>query len=182
MREIQAQNKSVADYKTRKKYVLYVLKRSISDQEWQEFNNLVEKLEQEGQYDADRLTTTLDKKTSKTHDPNVAGYIGITEQDIYTSDYNFLYGWHFYNIGVMSYHRFTAEFNDEQQNRPRLRERFAKQLISSAFHTFDIPRCTSPLCARAYPNDIEEHDRKKLDICSECRKQLEQKIREYQHD
>ncbi len=182
MKEIQAQNKNIADYQTRKEYVSYVLKRSISDQEWQKFITLVEKLEQEGQYDADRLTTTLDKKTSMTHDPNVAGYIGNTEQDIYTSDYNFLYGWHFYNIGVMSYHRFTAEFNDEQQNRPRLRERFAKQLISSAFHTFDIPRCTSPLCARAYPNDIEEHDRKKLDICTECRRQLEQKIQEYQHD
>jgi predicted Zn-dependent protease len=72
----------------------------------------------------------------------------------------------------MSYHRYTAAFNQEPPNRPRLLERTVKQGISSTFHILDIPRCTPPTCVRAYPHTLVEHDQKTGELCRDCRRAL----------
>jgi len=100
------------------------------------------------------------------------GYLGITEADLFTRDYNFLYGWGGPGHAVMSYHRFTAAFNKEPPNRPKLLERAVKQALSSTFYILDIPRCTSPACARAYPHSLAEHDQKTADLCNDCKRAL----------
>jgi predicted Zn-dependent protease len=72
----------------------------------------------------------------------------------------------------MSYHRYTAAFNKEPPNRPKLLERTVKQAISSTFFILDIPRCTSPACARAYPHNLVEHDQKTDALCQDCQRAL----------
>jgi predicted Zn-dependent protease len=72
----------------------------------------------------------------------------------------------------MSYHRFTADFNKEDQNRPRLVRRALKQAVSSSFFVLAIPRCTNPLCIRAYPHSLAELDNKGNEICSSCLNKL----------
>ena len=138
----------------------------------EEFHNRIKKLENEGQYNTERLLTELKKVFKATKKPTIKGYLGITEADIFTKDYNFLYGWAISGYGVMSYHRFKAVFNEEPPSQPRLLKRTAKQGISSSFFILGIPRCTSPNCARAYPHDLTEHDQKGIEFCSWCKEQL----------
>jgi len=76
----------------------------------------------------------------------------------------------------MSYHRYTAAFNEAPPNRPRLLERTIKQAISTTFYILDIPRCTSPACARAYPHSLVEHDQKPIDLCNDCTRALARAI------
>ncbi len=137
-----------------------------------EFRRALEMLWRTGQYDAERLLSSL-KQAHPLHPAGpVKGYLGITEADLFTRDYNFLYGWGGRGHAVMSYHRYTAAFNEEPPNRPKLLERTVKQAISSTFFLLDIPRCTSPACARAYPNSLAEHDQKTGDLCNDCKRAL----------
>jgi len=140
--------------------------------EIEQFHNRVKKLENEGQYDTERLLTELKKAFRATKKPTIKGFLGITEADIFTKDYNFLYGGAWSGYGVMSYHRFKAIFNEEPPNRPRLLKRTVKQGISSSFFILGVPRCTSPDCARAYPHNLTEHDQKGIELCSWCKEQL----------
>ena len=134
-------------------------------------------MENDGQYHATRLLKLLQSKVQLPKDGTIKGCIGVTNEDIYASDYNFLFGQAMGNFGVMSYHRFTADFNDAIPNRKKLKERTLKQLISSSFFVFSIPRCSNPTCARAYPNSLEEHDRKENKPCDECMDKWKKKIK-----
>lgn len=130
-----------------------------------------------GQRDADRLISEIKAKFYDNDDPGVVGFLGITEADIYSDDNNFLFGWAQPRFGVMSYCRFKADFNKEREYRPRLVERAVKQGLSSTFYILGIPRCTTALCARAYPHNLEEQDLKKAELCSWCKEQLSMKLK-----
>lgn len=119
------------------------------------------------QWNADQLQFVLFRAVEPYRRGNVA-YLGITSVDIYAEDYNFLFGWANPQGGVMSYRRFTAGFNDEIPNQARLIKRSLMQCLSSIGHIYGIERCTTPTCARAYPNSLSEHDAKNGALCSQC--------------
>ncbi len=143
-----------------------------SQQRIGQFHRSLDVLRRTGQYDAERLQSQLEQACPLKPAHPVKGYLGITEADLFTRDYNFLYGWGGPGHAVMSYHRYTAAFNEEPPNRPKLLERTLKQAISSTFYILDIPRCTSPACARAYPHSLVEHDQKTSDLCNDCKRAL----------
>jgi len=120
------------------------------------------------QWDADILKGLLFKAVKPFHRKKV-GYLGVTSLDIYTKDYNFLFGWASPSGGIMSYHRFKADFNDEIPNKERLVKRTIMQSLSSAGYVFGVERCTAPTCARAYPHSLAEHDAKDAKLCPACR-------------
>ncbi len=74
------------------------------------------------QWNADQLQNILFEAVMPYRRKNVA-YIGITSVDIYAKDYNFLFGWTNRLCGIMSYRRFTADFNDDIPNQERLVKR-----------------------------------------------------------
>ena len=130
------------------------------------------KLENQGQFNASRLIFEVEEKYKIKKGSKIKGYLGITREDIFDGNSNFLFGWARKNYGVMSYHRFLAVFNKEPPNRPRLCNRIVKQGISSSFFILGISRCTNPTCIRAYPHNLTEHDQKSNELCSWCKKQL----------
>ncbi len=138
-----------------------------------EQNERFKKLENQGQFNASRLILEVEEKYKINKGSKIKGYLGITQEDIFDGNSNFLFGWARKNYGVMSYHRFLAVFNNEPPNRPRLCDRMVKQGISSSFFILGIPRCTNPTCIRAYPHNLTEHDQKSNELCSWCKKQLE---------
>ncbi len=164
-------------YESKKKIVLSFIKEEASDEELDAFIADLSELEKIGQYNAKRLEKLLWREYQKNKLEGVRGCVGITKEGIYAKDYNFLFGWGGQSYAVMSYHRFTADFNDEKPNRPLLVKRTLKQCISSTFMTLGIlERCTSPTCARAYPNDLAEHDRKAVKLCDWCKNKLKQEL------
>ena len=105
----------------------------------------------------------------------IQGYLAITDEDICEGEARWRFGGAFPGYGVVSYHRFTAAFNGEPQDRSRLIARTLKQALSSANFILDIPRCANPNCARAYPHSLSELDRKPTDLCRQCKDALEQR-------
>ena len=153
-------------------------KKGIPKEKINEFDEFLHNLMNSGQYDVNRL---LDKiKSQYPLDPKskIKGVLGVTAADIFNCNNNFLFGSARKGYGAFSYHRFTALFNHAPPNRPKLVDRTFKQAVSSTFFLFDIPRCTSPTCVRAFPNSLEELDRKSTELCSWCREHLENYLKE----
>lgn len=177
LRNLKVDPASLDEYAGQKNFLLRFMKEFYSADEYREFEQKLGDYEKEGQYNADRLQDLLRKHTPP-RTGSTAGYLGITASDMYSEDFNFLFGWAGPGYGVMSYHRFRAAFNASPQNRPLLRKRTVKQAVSSSFYILGIGRCTSPMCMRAYPNSLEEHDQKSFELCSYCKKELAKKLAE----
>jgi predicted Zn-dependent protease len=99
------------------------------------------------------------------------GILGITKLDLYSTQSRYVFGLaeNGGNRGIVSYWRYRSDLADDPPNRERLRERTLKQALSSSGLLFGLPRCTDPTCARAYANDLTEHDSKEPRLCSACK-------------
>lgn len=139
----------------------------------QQFENNLKKLSKSGQYYTETLTKKIRQRFPFGLDEPIQSYIGVTAEDIGCHGCNFLYGKTIGIYGAISYYRFTAKFNGESDNRPRLVKRLLKQALSSINFTFGIPRCNTPYCARAFPNNLQEHDAKSEHLCRICKARLE---------
>lgn len=125
------------------------------------------------QYDLARLLRQMhDQFPLEPHSP-IKGYLAVTDQDLFEADSHFRFGGAVPGYGVISLKRFTAAFNDEEQNRPRLLRRALKQGLSSAGFILDVPRCVNPDCARAYPHSLAELDQKPDTLCALCQERLQ---------
>jgi predicted Zn-dependent protease len=121
------------------------------------------------QYSSDALLEQLSRRfRNYNNDPHCLGILGVTGNDIYENDYNFLFGWARESLGVISYARFLLGNPTNEQ----FEKRTIMQALSSMGFVIGIPRCTDPTCARAYPNSLEEQDRKNDKLCNECRENL----------
>ena len=123
----------------------------------------------DAQWNVDPLQAILSEAVRPYRRKNVA-YLGVTPVDIYTRDFNFLFGWTKRLCGIISYHRFTAVFNDDTPNQEKLVKRTLMQGLSCVGLAYGLNRCTDPTCARAYPHSLSEHDAKNGTLCPECRK------------
>lgn len=103
--------------------------------------------------------------------PGVIGVIGVTNRDMTTPELNFLFGHgdRRARAGVASYLRFSAE----GLRRDVLAHRLAVQLLSTTGVLLGLGRCEEASCARAFPNNLEEHDRKREGFCGRCRPVVE---------
>lgn len=138
------------------------------------FEELLTKGRSEGQYDIARLRKEMVREFPLKSESSIRGYLAVTGEDIYEEPSNFRFGGALPGYGVISYYRFSAVFNKENQNRPRLMKRSLKQAASSSFFILDIPRCSDPLCIRAYPHSLEELDEKSGKICPLCVSKLKE--------
>ncbi len=148
---------------------------SDGEVEAERFEDRVRELAARRQWDCSELVAGLQWSVEPYARPNVS-YLAVTREDMFARDCNFLFGWTFKGYGVVSYHRFTANFNDETPNRPRLRERTLTQCLSSAGLIFGIKRCSTPTCPRAYPHSLKEHDAKSTQLCPACKRGFKEKF------
>ncbi|MDD5774073.1 MAG: hypothetical protein PHX78_11475 [bacterium] len=182
-------------------YKLYILKfkganplivTSIASRITQEFGLMVEIIEDEAipsesdirnkasnqnlsmqkQYNATILLDQILKiYKDKLSEKMTLGILGIIGSDIYAEDYNFLFGLAREQIGVISY----ARFFDNDLAWDIVIKRSVMQAFSSTGFILGIPRCTTATCARAYPHNLSEHDRKDDKLCMICLENLNKK-------
>jgi predicted Zn-dependent protease len=126
----------------------------------------------QNQYSGDALLNQLKNNFANyNNDPRCLGIVGITRQDIYENDYNFLFGWTQKKWGIISYARFSL--GEPTPTYEQFERRTMMQSLSSVGFVIGIPRCTSPNCVRAYPNSLAEMDKKSMELCAECKTNLQ---------
>jgi predicted Zn-dependent protease len=131
-------------------------------------------LEQTKQWDADKFLRIVCLAVGpKVTDKRL--FLAVTPHDLFAGKSNYLFGtaatgWF---VGLVSTNRFRAAFNGEPPRRERLKERLLKQSLSTFGHMLGVPRCTTPDCARAYPQSLAEHDTKPSTLCTACRAGIE---------
>lgn len=133
---------------------------------------LTEKTGEDLQWNAQELQNVLLAATAPYRRKNVA-YLGVTSEDMFAKDYNYLFGWAEIRGGVMSHHRFSAEFNHTNPDQNRLVKRSVVQALASIGNIFGLSKCTNPTCALAYPNSLKEHDAKEMMICPRCKAEFD---------
>ena len=129
------------------------------------------------QWDAEKLLQRVARRVQGCGRSGVF-FLGVTEADLYTGDNNFLFGTALNGgpAAIVSARRFYAGANDEPPRRERLCARLLKQSLSSLGFMLSVPRCTSPDCARAYPNSLVEHDAKTDRLCAACKAGFERAL------
>ncbi|MBX3470766.1 MAG: hypothetical protein KF878_28185 [Planctomycetes bacterium] len=103
----------------------------------------------------------------------VVGVVGVTDRDMTAGELNFLFGHaeRAARAGVISYVRFRAGARGEA-----LAHRTAVQALSTTGVLLGLGRCQQATCARAFPNSLEEHDRKQEAFCAGCRPTVERAL------
>ncbi len=116
------------------------------------------------QYDGNELMLQLMENCSLEKD--CLGVLGVTTKDIYSGspNNNFLFGLSSETVAVMSLNRFAKG----EKDRALVTKRAVMQAFSSTGYIIGIPRCSTPLCARAYPNSLAEQDEKNDVLCHDC--------------
>ena len=111
--------------------------------------------------------------------PGTRAVLIVTSHDIADEDVNFLFGATMaeYDIGVISFARFLEDFPDKVSRFKRI----YIQALSTGGGLLGLVRCSTPLCARAYPNSFDEFIRKKTTLCDICRGQLVEGQRKLNH-
>lgn len=116
------------------------------------------------QYDANELMIQV--MSNCTLETDCLGVLGVTTKDIYSGspNNNFLFGLSSESLAVMSLNRFAKG----EKDKALVTKRAVMQAFSSAGYIIGIPRCSTPLCARAYPNSLAEQDEKNDALCHDC--------------
>ncbi len=164
LKSIKLTKKDLETKEGKEKFFLKVLNMSGYSKEY--YESL--KIQYEEQYDASVLISQI--KNGITIKPECFGILAVTTKDIYSGEENnnFLFGLASKNVAVMSLNRFI-KFTDDKSVAIK---RTVMQAFSSVGHVIGIPRCSTPLCARAYPNSLLEQDEKHDVLCPTCIKNI----------
>jgi predicted Zn-dependent protease len=140
----------------------------------QNLDAMLAQFEQTMQWDVAKVITALQAAVGSRAGPRLM-VLGVAPFDLFGGTSNFLFGAGATGgfLGVVSLHRFRAAFNDEPPKRERLNDRLLKQSLSTLGFMIGVPRCTTPECARAYPQSLAEHDQKPSKLCRQCQVEFE---------
>lgn len=115
------------------------------------------------QYDAEVILNVL-----KGHKEDSDKILGITSNDCYTSDLNFVFGLATGETGVVSTARLDPEFYGGSANFELIIKRTLKEVIQEIAHMFGIKNCGNPECVMSYSSSISYVDDKNNDFCKDC--------------
>jgi len=183
------------------KRIIYLLKVGESNQsilsslkknlevEFNEFNLYVEIL-QEGiklrysEYDSKReqykAPKILKRLIRKAKNNKFFRILGILEKDIYSKNYNFVFGIAKRGsyAALISSARLTENFYRDhgmmyrkRETQEEIEERILKEAIHELGHTFGLKHCFN-VCVMRFSNSLTDTDKKPAKFCASCLKQL----------
>ncbi len=115
------------------------------------------------QYNSGVVIKTL--KNEKGEDDKV---VGITSNDLYYKDLNFVFGLTEENVCIVSTARLDPQFYGNSANFELLINRTLKEVVHEVGHMFGLKHCTNPLCVMSFSSSISYVDDKKDEFCKDC--------------
>jgi archaemetzincin len=115
-----------------------------------------------GQYRAEAFLAGL-------HPPADGYVLAITACDLYTADYNFVFGLALpiTRTAVISIARLVCRGDAVNH-----RQRILKEAVHELGHTFGLGHCPNPNCVMHFSNTLTDTDRKDSRFCAHCRRRL----------
>lgn len=134
-----------------------------------------------GQYNASRILEEISKMYHKKY---IFRILGVMDKDIYTKDYNFIFGTakFFSKEALISVTRLRDEFYKESgviYKKPINNDEFAlrvfKEGIHELGHTFGLEHCYNS-CIMQFSNCLADTDNKPVEFCYSCLEYLNSKL------
>jgi archaemetzincin len=123
------------------------------------------------QYDAEKIIDILSKSSEAKFIERGMPTIFLTEDDIYYSKLNFVFGLEDLrkNVAIVSIARLKPEFYENRPNPTILTERTVKEIIHEVGHMTGLEHCVHKICIMNFSPSINDIDVKQKDFCSSCR-------------
>jgi archaemetzincin len=125
------------------------------------------------QYKAAKILRKLIKKAKKYE---IFKILGITEKDIYSRKYNFIFGLasrgsHAALISLArlreNFYLKTGDVHRKLGSNEEFNERILKEAIHELGHTFRLKHCTN-FCVMQFSNSLADTDKKTAEFCELC--------------
>ncbi|ABC81780.1 archaemetzincin family Zn-dependent metalloprotease [Anaeromyxobacter dehalogenans] len=106
--------------------------------------------------------------------PGAGKVLGVTDRDLFIPILTYVFGEGQLGGGaaVVSIARLLEDV--ELIGPQLLLERLAKEAVHEVGHAFGLLHCATPVCVMARSSGVRNVDEKKPELCSECRRRLEE--------
>lgn len=116
------------------------------------------------------------------HKLNLTGYdriLGIVDVDLYIPERTFVFGGADVKkkVSVISLTRLSQKFYDLPEDSALFKYRIIIEAVHELGHTYGLYHCKNNKCVMFLSNTINDTDHKGADLCSNCKKVMEEKKR-----
>lgn len=131
------------------------------------------------QFDASKILNLLKREFLN---KNFFRLLGILDEDIYSKNYNFIFGLARMKskVAVISltrlredFYKKTSIFNRKHETGKIFEDRILKEAIHELGHTFQLKHCTN-VCVMRFSNSLKDTDKKPSEFCNSCSNLLKQ--------
>lgn len=124
-----------------------------------------------GQYNAEIILREIGMLSFE----NVNKIISITNKDIYSQDYSYIFGEAEApgKILITSTKRLNPEFYGQKYNRDVFYDRVLKEVLHEIGHNYNLSHCPDRNCTMFFSNTLADTDYKKTSYCERCKNLLE---------
>ncbi|MHA2036177.1 MAG: archaemetzincin family Zn-dependent metalloprotease [Promethearchaeota archaeon] len=125
------------------------------------------------QFNASKILKKLEKEFPS---KDYFRILGILDKDIYTKNFNFIFGIASMNTGkaLISFTRLRESFYKENkllyrkfESNKNTEVRILKEAIHELGHTFELKHCSN-LCVMQFSDSLKEADKKPIKFCNSC--------------
>ncbi|MEW6418114.1 MAG: archaemetzincin family Zn-dependent metalloprotease [Nitrospirota bacterium] len=119
-------------------------------------------------------STIILKKIQSTKPKDFDRMIGVTDEDLYVPELNFVFGEADISTGdtVISLTRLRQEFYGLRPDRRLFLERAIKEAVHEIGHTCGLNHCSNTRCIMYFSNSIKDTDIKGPGFCNICKSKL----------
>ncbi|GAB4344764.1 MAG: archaemetzincin family Zn-dependent metalloprotease [Candidatus Abyssubacteria bacterium] len=116
----------------------------------------------------------LDELRTRVRTPKDGRVLGVTAEDLYVPDLNFVFGQVDVTAGVclISLARLRPEFYGRQPDEALFHRRAITEAIHEVGHTLGLNHCPSAACVMHFSNSLADTDLKSHRFCNRCRRIL----------
>ncbi len=123
-------------------------------------------------------STEIHNVLKATYPYHLGPILGVTEVDLYTPDFNFIFGEAdpISGVGIISLGRLRQEFYGLQKDQKLFHNRVLKEAIHELGHVYGLGHCHNPACIMHFSRDLKDVDLKGSGLCDSCKIKLESRV------